>query len=61
MKDKRNKNGLNEELILKPKEKIAEDFCDYFSKVTGISKGEFEEFERKLSSGEIKLDNRLDV
>jgi len=59
---KKNKNGLNEEFrSLKPKDKIVEDFCDYFTKITGISKEEFEEFDRKVKSGEIKLDNDLDV
>ncbi len=53
---------INEKFrILKPKENIVEDFCDYFTKMTGISKEEFEEFDRKVKSGEIKLDNDLDV
>ena len=51
-------NKINEKFrILKPKENIVEDFCDYFTKMTGISK---EEFDRKVKSGEIKIDNQLD-
>jgi hypothetical protein len=41
--------------------RISEDFCDYFSKITGISKKEFEEYGEKVRSGEIKLDNNTDV
>lgn len=52
------KRKINEEFIERKfdKEKqleIAEDFCNLFSEITGISKEEFEEFERKIRSGEI--------
>ena len=56
------KKKINEEFI-KPKFdkerqlKIAEEFSDFVNEITGISKDEFEEFRRKVRSGEIKLDN----
>jgi hypothetical protein len=56
------KKKINEEFI-KPKfdkekqSKIVDDFCNLASKITGISKEEFEDFKKKVRSGEIKLDN----
>ncbi len=53
---------INEEFIKtkfdKEKQaKIAEEFCNLASEITGISKEEFEDFKKKVRSGEIKLDN----
>ena len=56
------KRKMNEEFI-KPKfdkekqAKISEEFCNFASEITGISKEEFEDFKKKVRSGEIKLDN----
>lgn len=51
----------NRFVFVKPKDKIAEDFFNLASEITGISKEEFEDFKRKVRSGEIKLDNDLDL
>lgn len=59
------KKKVNEEFIERKIDrekqlKIAEDFCSFFSEITGISKEEFEDFKRKVRSGEIKLDNDIE-
>ena len=60
------KRKINEEFIERKfdKEKqleIADKFTNYFSEITGISKDELEDYSRKVDSGEIKVDNDLDV
>lgn len=59
------KKKVNEEFIERRIDKdaqlkISEDFLEYALKMKGITKEEFEEFERKIESGEIKLDNGIE-
>jgi hypothetical protein len=61
MKAKIKRIVKNRFVFVKPKEKIAEEFCNLAFEITGISKEEFEDFKRKVRSGEIKLDNDLDL
>ena len=44
----------------KRQEKIAEDFLDFALPIAGITREEFDEFERMVDNGEIKIDNQLD-
>jgi hypothetical protein len=61
------RNKINEEFkrekILKTKkenqEKIAEDFLDFALPIVGIGREEYEEYKRKVISGEIEIDNKL--
>lgn len=60
------KKKVNEEFIERKfdREKqleISDKFTNYFSEITGISKDELEDYSRKVDSGEIKVDNDLDV
>ena len=55
------KKNVKPKLDKERQAKIAEEFCNWFSETTGISKEEIEDFDRKVRSGEIKLDNDLDA
>ena len=55
------KKNVKPKLDKERQAKIAEEFRNWFSETTGISKEEFEDFDRKVKSGEIKLDNDLDA
>ena len=57
---------INEEFKkVKPKfdkkrqEKISEDFMEFALPLIGMTREEFDEYERKVRSGEIKIDNQL--
>ena len=59
-------NKINEEFKnVRPKfdkkrqEKIAEEFLDFALPIAGLTKQEFDEYKRKVKSGEIKIDNQL--
>lgn len=59
------KKKVNEEFIERRIDKdvqlkISEEFLEHALKMKGITKEEFEEFERKIESGEIKLDNGIE-
>ena len=43
----------------KGQEKIAEDFLDFALPIAGITREEYNEYKRKVKSGEIKIDNQL--
>ena len=55
------KKNVKPKLDKERQAKIAKEFCNLASEITGISKEEFEDFKRKVRSGEIKLDNDLDA
>ena len=55
------KKNVKPKLDKERQAKIAEEFCNLASEITGLSKEEFEDFDRKVRSGEIKLDNDLDA
>jgi len=60
-------NKINEEFKdVRPKfdkkrqEKISEDFMEFVLPIAGMAIEEFDEFERMVDNGEIKIDNQLD-
>ena len=42
------------------REKLSEEFLDYALPIAGITREEFDEFARKVRSGEIKIDNDVE-
>jgi hypothetical protein len=59
-------NKINEEFKdVRPKfdkkrqEKISEDFMEFALPLIGMTREEFDEYKRKVKSGEIKIDNQL--
>ena len=56
---KKNKK-INEEFRnLKPKDGIVDDFLDFALPIAALTKEEYNEYKRKVKSGEIKIDNQL--
>jgi len=55
----KDKKDVRPKFDKKRQEKIAEEFLDFALPIAGLTKQEFDEYKRKVKSGEIKIDNQL--
>ena len=56
----KDKKDIRPKFYKKRQEKIVEDFLDFALPIAGMTREEFDEFERMVDNGEIKIDNKLD-
>ena len=56
----KNKKDVRPKFDKKGQEKNVEDFLDFALPIAGMTREEFDEFERMVDNGEIKLDNQLE-
>ena len=56
----KNKKDIRPKFDKKRQEKNVEDFLDFALPIAGMTREEFDEFERMVDNGEIKIDNQLE-